>query len=105
MDKKTLRKYQHPRWQKLRLQILDREKFTCQACGRKDETLHVHHLMYYSGAPWETPSKYLECLCKACHGARTEADSIAISRIRLRPTRDVISEDDRNDFLEMIGEL
>jgi len=35
--------YRHPKWQKKRLDILKRDKFTCRSCGDKESTLNVHH--------------------------------------------------------------
>ena len=61
-------KLKHPKWQKKRLEILSRDKFTCKKCGDKDTTLHVHHLEYSKGKePWEYPNKSLITLCGDCH--------------------------------------
>ena len=38
-----------PQWQRRRLEILQRDDFTCQICGCKDKTLHVHHLRHVPG--------------------------------------------------------
>ena len=57
-----------PRWQKKRLKILDRDKWTCQKCGDKETTLHVHHLKYNKN-PWDGNYKDLVTLCKDCHTA------------------------------------
>ena len=58
----------HPKWQKKRLEILERDKFECRACERKDKTLHVHHLYYdYDLKPWEYPNYDLITLCEYCH--------------------------------------
>ena len=57
-----------PKWQRRRLEILQRDDFTCQICGCKDKTLHVHHLRYAPGREiheyedWE-----LITLCVQCH--------------------------------------
>ena len=57
-----------PRWQKKRLEILNRENFTCQTCGDASSTLHVHHGYYEKGLdPWEYDSDTLRCLCESCH--------------------------------------
>jgi 5-methylcytosine-specific restriction endonuclease McrA len=93
-------KLKDPRWQKKRLEVMQRAKFKCEACNRDNETLHVHHL-YYKSEPWETDSKYLECLCATCHAAREEADSIDIWMIRTKPSREVVTEQYRADFLKM----
>lgn len=63
-----------PRWQKKRLQILQRDKFTCQHCGNTEKQLHVHHFRY-SNVPWddlENEDKYLITLCIDCHEKETE---------------------------------
>lgn len=60
--------YLHPNWQKMRLWVLNRDKFTCIDCKTKDKTLHVHHLKYLRGKfIWEVPHFYLVTLCEDCH--------------------------------------
>lgn len=48
---------QNPKWQKKRLEILQRDNFSCVVCGNGIETdtaLHVHHLSYMKGRmTWE----------------------------------------------------
>ena len=60
-------KLRDPRWQKLRLEILQRDNFTCLACCLKENELHVHHLRYARGNPWESAHEDLVSLCKRCH--------------------------------------
>lgn len=61
-------KLQDVRWQKKRVRILARDDWTCQECGAKDETVHVHHGYYERGRdPWEYPDESLRTLCKSCH--------------------------------------
>ena len=61
-------KLKHPKWQKKRLEILERDDFTCQDCGRTDKTLHVHHFYYERNKmPWEYPCEHLITLCAPCH--------------------------------------
>jgi 5-methylcytosine-specific restriction endonuclease McrA len=58
------------RWQKRRLEIMQRDRFTCQLCGSVDpaKQLHVHHLYYTRGVePWEYPDDALISLCESCH--------------------------------------
>lgn len=62
-------KLQDPRWQKKRLEILDRDGFACQLCKDKESTLHVHHLKYIGDNPWDTPDSLLITVCEACHEA------------------------------------
>lgn len=60
----------NPLWQKKRLQILDRDDFTCQICGHKDKPLHVHHFYYENGLkPWEYSDSDMITLCEECHKA------------------------------------
>lgn len=58
----------HPKWQKKRLQILERDDFKCRICNDQETTLHVHHLKYiYNHKPWEYANEDLLTLCKDCH--------------------------------------
>jgi 5-methylcytosine-specific restriction endonuclease McrA len=57
-----------PRWQKKRLEIMQRDNFTCQLCGDTESPLNVHHKYYmYDKTPWEYPSNLLITLCEHCH--------------------------------------
>lgn len=56
-----------PRWQKKRLEIMQRDNFTCQLCFSSTKTLHVHHLEYENSHPWDTPDVNLITLCEECH--------------------------------------
>ena len=60
--------YKDPRWQKLRLEVMDRDGWACVACLDAGTTLHVHHKDYH-GDPWETPIDQLQTLCEDCHKA------------------------------------
>jgi len=60
-------KLRDPRWQKKRLQILERDDFTCQACKTTEIELHIHHIEYSPGDPWEIDDESLITLCKDCH--------------------------------------
>ena len=61
-------KLRDPRWQKKRLEILNRDYFECRVCGTKEIELHVHHTKYLKGKkPWEYPNDLLLSLCKKCH--------------------------------------
>lgn len=61
-------KLRDPRWQKKRLEVMERDEFTCVTCGRKDKTLNVHHWYYRKGnEPWDYPTESLVCLCEDCH--------------------------------------
>ena len=61
-------KLKDPRWQKKRLEILERDGWKCMACGEKDKTLHVHHIFYLKDLdPWDIPDGLLITFCKDCH--------------------------------------
>ena len=63
-----------PLWQKKRLEIMQRDDFTCQHCGCKERELQVHHRVYHKGAkPWEYEDNELITLCDRCHEAETDA--------------------------------
>lgn len=63
-----------PEWQKKRLEIMQRDDFTCQYCGCKERELQVHHRVYHKGAkPWEYDDSELITLCNRCHEVETEA--------------------------------
>ena len=74
MTKKTYsEKLRDPRWQKKRLQILERDAWTCQECYDTEATLHVHHRYYTKGAePWEYDDAALQTLCEDCHQTERE---------------------------------
>lgn len=65
-------KLKDPRWQKRRLEVMERAAFACEACRAKDQTLHVHHKLYRRGAdPWDYADHELQCLCETCHERTT----------------------------------
>jgi hypothetical protein len=63
-------KLKDPRWQKVRLKVLERDGWRCVCCGNSRRTLHVHHLKY-NKEPWDADPKHLETLCEHCHKARS----------------------------------
>lgn len=66
--KKYSEQLKDPRWQRRRLQILQRDMWECVICRSKKETLHVHHLIYIDGRdPWEYADEDLTTLCEKCH--------------------------------------
>lgn len=67
-----LEKLKDPRWQKKRLEILNRDEWTCRSCESITKTLHVHHCEYEWGRePWDYPDEQLVTLCFECHEAET----------------------------------
>lgn len=69
-----------PRWQRVRLGVLERANWRCEGCGVSDENLQIHHGYYEREAlPWEYPEKALFVLCDGCH-ERAEAERKKIYR-------------------------
>ena len=65
-----------PRWQKLRLKILQAANWKCEDCGRRDLTLEVHHCAYPAGKmPWQCPPALLMAVCKRCHTTRQRLEN------------------------------
>lgn len=60
--------FKDPRWQKKRLEILNRDEFMCQRCYGTETELHIHHRLYKQNKkPWEYDNDLLLTLCKDCH--------------------------------------
>ena len=61
-------KLKDPRWQKRRLEILERDNWTCRECGVKNKTLNVHHRWYAKRVDiWDAEDACLVALCDDCH--------------------------------------
>jgi hypothetical protein len=61
-----------PRWQRKRLEILERDGWKCLKCHDTETTLHVHHRYYLNGKdPWEYDATLLLTLCEHCHEEET----------------------------------
>ncbi len=67
--------YKHPysqqldtsEWKLKRLEILERDNFTCQVC-MSNEDLQVHHKKYlWDKKAWDYPNEYLITLCMHHH--------------------------------------
>lgn len=63
---KYWQKLKDPRWQRKRLEVLERDEFKCVVCEDDMNTLHVHHRRYCKD-PWDSPLEDLETLCERCH--------------------------------------
>ena len=72
--KKTMTAYseklKNPKWQRKRLEVLNRDNFTCQHCKDTETELHVHHLKYKK-EPYNADLDDLVTLCKECHYIET----------------------------------
>ena len=61
-------KLTHPKWQKKRLEILQRDNFTCTLCSDTETELHIHHKEYiYGNDVWDYENSNFQTLCKYCH--------------------------------------
>ncbi len=68
-------KLKDPRWQKKRLEIMQRDNFKCAYCEDPETTLSVHHLIYLKNAdPWDYPNNLLYTLCPNCHELIKDVD-------------------------------
>lgn len=66
----------YPLWQKKRLEIMQRDNFTCQHCGSTNKSLQVHHLWYSPlKKPWEYDNSAFITLCEHCHENETECNN------------------------------
>ena len=62
-----------PRWKTKRLEILNRDSYSCVVC-KKNENLQVHHRQYHFlvrenkfKPPWDYDNYLLISLCESCH--------------------------------------
>lgn len=75
-----------PRWQRKRLEILNRDEFACRICGDTEMELHVHHLVYTRGhKPWEYENKHLLSVCKQCHGYIEQIKTDISAKLNFEP--------------------
>jgi len=95
-------KLKDPRWQRKRLEIMQRDKFACKNCGIDTKTLNVHHLEY-RGEPWECPNLLLITLCEDCHNReselRAEQEAELLQLLRLNH----LCVDDLHSMVELIA--
>lgn len=62
-----------PRWQRKRLETLERDGWKCRWCGNPKRNLQIHHKRYERGKPpWEIDSRFLITLCDKCHKKTTD---------------------------------
>jgi 5-methylcytosine-specific restriction endonuclease McrA len=70
-----IEQYKDPRWQKKRLEILQRDSFRCRSCTDDLTMLHIHHWRYDNNVKvWEYDNEDLVTLCETCHNAITSID-------------------------------
>lgn len=82
MKKTYSEKLKDPRWQKKRLEVFNRDGFTCKSCESTKKTLHVHHLNYIAGRePWDYDLEYFITLCEDCHAEVSELRPLYEKRV------------------------
>lgn len=75
MQKTYFQKLKDPRWQKKRLEVLEKNDWVCERCMNGEATLHVHHRQYFKGRePWEYEAGQLAVLCEYCHEVTHEEE-------------------------------
>lgn len=86
-DNELASAYKDSRWQKKRLEIMERDGWKCRDCGKGDGvTLNVHHAYYESGKkPWEYPNQFLSTHCEKCHKKRHELQQLFLDKISGHP--------------------
>jgi hypothetical protein len=77
MSKPYLEKLKDPRWQRKRLEIFQRDNWTCKFCGDTESMLMVHHFKY-EGNPWEVDNEHLGTCCARCH--KEEHEELALAK-------------------------
>jgi hypothetical protein len=66
-------KLRDPRWQKKRLQLLEKAGWSCQTCRDSKNTLEVHHKYYAPKKdPWDYQDFAYKVLCRRCHEIEQE---------------------------------
>ncbi len=93
------KEYKNPKWQKLRLKILERDGFMCQYCQDKEEELHVHHKYYEKGKRiWEYNEDAFITLCKSCHEEETSCMKEVIPEF-MNLMKKLFNSSEINDFM------
>ena len=94
-----IEKLQDPRWQKKRLEVMNRDHWACLHCNKSENTLTVHHCRY-NGEPWEADDQLLITLCMDCHKTRQDAESDA--KLMVAQISSLMGP---NEFHEFVGRL
>jgi hypothetical protein len=76
-------KLKSPKWQKKRLQILERDNWECQYCKDTETQLQVHHLKY-TNEPWDADNNDLITACSDCHQIISNSDFKYKSIIKMK---------------------
>lgn len=75
-----------PKWQKKRLEVMERDQWQCINCCDKKTTLNVHHCWYEKGVDvWDYPMECYQTLCEPCHKI-AESTRLKLSKILFSST-------------------
>lgn len=92
----------HPFWQRKRLEIFQRDDFTCRKCMDKISNLQVHHVYYQPNKmPWDYPNEALITLCEVCH-AKAEFSKWMLTKGQAAFVRLGLEYNDRREVMQMI---
>lgn len=96
-NNKWLEQYRDPRWQKKRLEIMERDEFACQMCSDSKSVLNVHHRYYTpTHKVWDYPNEALVTLCESCHSGEKvsmeEYTSLMVNTLKQKFFADDIRE-------------
>jgi hypothetical protein len=99
-----------PRWQRKRLEVMDRDGWKCKTCEDRDSTLTVHHKSYRMtegkfADPWDYNDSDLITLCEKCH-SKEETSLDTLKKTIYFDIRSLCeSADDMNDVIDFLGRL
>lgn len=82
-------KLRDPRWQRKRLEVMERDSFKCTQCGDKKSTLNIHHWKYTKN-PWDAPNSDLSTVCESCHKEIEESKSFVSTYIKNKWFRSIL---------------
>ena len=99
-------KLKHPKWQKKRLEIMQRDNFKCMNCYSTEKPLHVHHITYSKSFknPWDYHEANLITLCEDCHNEIQKIDMNEASKYLYRIFLIMLDTEDRLSFLDKLSE-
>ena len=64
--------YNRSSWRKLRVKVLERDRYSCTQCGKTDCRLEVDHIIERSDGGADLPPMHgLQTLCMSCHQKKT----------------------------------
>ena|ERR1700749_4848992 len=69
------KKLASPKWQQRRLEIMNRDNWTCRHCGDTTTQLEVHHIDYWENKqPWDYHENMLITVCRKCHSGENRRE-------------------------------